>query len=82
MKHINWSGFNPGVWQDEINVRDFIQTNYKAYEGDANFLAGATPRTKALMKKIQSRTSSPFPSYNRGMLSVDTAPHQGGSHRY
>ena len=49
MKHTNWAGFNPGVWQDEINVRNFIQTNYKAYEGDADFLAAATPRTEALM---------------------------------
>ena len=53
MKHTNWSGFNPGVWQDEINVRDFIQTNYKSYEGDDSFLAAATPRTQALMKKVQ-----------------------------
>ena len=51
MKHANWKGFNSGVWQDEINVRDFIQTNYKAYEGDADFLAKATSRTEALMKK-------------------------------
>ena len=28
MTHNNWSGFNGGVWQDEINVRDFIQHNY------------------------------------------------------
>ena len=36
MKHENWNGFNAGVWQDEINVRDFIQSNYKEYCGDAN----------------------------------------------
>ncbi len=54
MKHANWTGFEPGVWQDEINVRDFIQSNYKAYEGDAAFLADATPRTRSLMKKIES----------------------------
>ena len=54
MKHTNWTGFNPGVWQDEINVRDFIQSNYKAYEGSADFLADATPRTRALMNKIQN----------------------------
>ena len=71
MKHINWSGFNPGVWQDEINVRDFIQTNYKAYEGDANFLAGATPRTKALMKKIQSLFA--IERQFGGVLDIDTA---------
>ena len=50
MEHINWNGFNKGVWQDEINVRDFIQQNYKEYKGDDSFLAGATPRTDAMMK--------------------------------
>ena len=53
MKHENWNGFIEGVWQDEINVRDFIQTNYKEYPGDAAFLAGATTRTKSLMEKVQ-----------------------------
>jgi len=53
MMHENWNGFTTGVWQNEINVRDFIQTNYHAYEGDADFLSGATPRTAALMDKVQ-----------------------------
>ena len=71
MKHTNWTGFNPGVWQDEINVRDFIQTNYKAYEGDANFLAAATPRTEALMKKIQGLFA--LERQFGGALDIDTA---------
>ena len=29
-----WSGFTPGIWEKEINVRDFIQRNYTPYEGD------------------------------------------------
>ena len=41
MEHINWAGFKKNLWQDEINVRDFIQMNYKEYTGDAGFLAGA-----------------------------------------
>ncbi len=53
MIHENWRGFAAGVWQEEINVRDFIQTNYHAYTGDAEFLAGATARTSALMGKVQ-----------------------------
>ena len=53
MEHRNWNGFNKGVWQDEINVRDFIQQNYKEYDGEATFLADATPRTKTLMEKLQ-----------------------------
>ncbi len=53
MEHNNWNGFKKGVWQDEINIRDFIQTNYKEYRGDGSFLASATPRTRALMEKVQ-----------------------------
>ncbi len=54
MNHQNWYGFTAGKWQDEINVRDFIQLNYKEYTGDADFLSGATPRTNALMVKVQA----------------------------
>ena len=71
MKHTNWTGFNPGVWQDEINVRDFIQSNYKAYEGDAEFLAAATPRTQALMKKIQGLFA--IERQFGGVLDIDTS---------
>ena len=52
MKHNNWNGFIGGSWQDEINVRDFIQQNYKPYEGDSSFLAPATERTNKLMDKL------------------------------
>ncbi len=41
-----YSEFNAGVWQDSIDVRDFIQTNYTPYEGDASFLVGPTARTQ------------------------------------
>ena len=71
MKHINWTGFNPGVWQDEINVRDFIQSNYKLYEGDDAFLTSATPRTEALMKKIQGLFA--IERQFGGVLDIDTA---------
>ena len=54
MEHQNWTGFNGGAWQNEINVRDFIQQNYKEYTGDSEFLAKATPRTNSLMKKVQA----------------------------
>ena len=48
MKFEQWNGFQKGDWQDEINVRDFIQKNYTPYEGDSSFLAGATEKTKKL----------------------------------
>ncbi len=37
-----WQGFRTGLWQNEINVRDFIQQNYTPYDGDADFLTPAT----------------------------------------
>ncbi len=49
-----WNGFNKGVWQDEINVRDFIQQNYTEYTGDSQFLQGATKRTRDLMAKLET----------------------------
>ena len=54
MTHENWNGFKFNKWQDEINVRDFIQSNYTEYTGDDKFLADATPRTNELMKKVQN----------------------------
>ena len=75
MKHANWSGFNPGAWQDEINVRDFIQQNYKPYEGDSSFLAGATERTDALMKKVQGLFA--IERQFGGVLDIDTATVSG-----
>ncbi len=54
MEHINWNGFQAGAWKEEINVRDFIQTNYKEYKGDDSFLSDATPRTKEVMEKVQA----------------------------
>jgi len=70
MKHNNWNGFKSGKWQDEINVRDFIQTNYKEYSGNADFLASATDRTKAMMEKLQVL----FAEERRrgGVLDIDT----------
>lgn len=47
-----WEGFKTNKWQDEINVRDFIQHNYTPYEGDDSFLAGATSRTKKLWDEV------------------------------
>ncbi len=43
-----WKGFNSGKWQDEIDVRDFIQTNFTPYEGDDSFLEGISENTEIL----------------------------------
>ncbi|NHB87972.1 formate C-acetyltransferase [Photorhabdus tasmaniensis] len=62
---IAWQGFNQGDWQNEVNVRDFIQKNYTPYEGDESFLSGSTKATDALWEKvmegikIENRTHAP-----------------------
>ncbi len=71
MQHENWNGFVPGAWQDEINVRDFIQQNYKEYTGDAAFLAGSTKRTDFLMEKLQALFK--HERQQGGVLDIDTA---------
>ncbi len=71
MEHKNWNGFIAGKWQDEINVRDFIQANYKEYTGDAAFLAEATPRTRTLMKKLEALFT--LERQFGGVLDIDTA---------
>ena len=71
MEHKNWNGFQSGAWQNEINVRDFIQCNYKEYTGDADFLAGATPRTRTLMKKVEALFT--LERQFGGVLDIDTA---------
>jgi formate C-acetyltransferase len=44
--------FVPGRWQDAIDVRDFVQRNYRPYTGDASFLAGPTERTRAVWDRL------------------------------
>ena len=48
-----WQGFKKSLWQDEVNVRDFIQNNYTPFEGDESFLAGPTEATKKLWGRLQ-----------------------------
>ena len=49
-----WEGFQTGKWQEEINVRDFIQRNYTPYEGNEEFLKPATGRTEELLHKFEN----------------------------
>ncbi|WP_122645176.1 formate C-acetyltransferase [Enterococcus mediterraneensis] len=48
-----WNGFKGTIWKEEVNTRDFIQTNYTPYEGNADFLAEPTDATKTLWSKLQ-----------------------------
>ncbi|MBQ9131611.1 MAG: formate C-acetyltransferase [Clostridia bacterium] len=70
MEHPNWNGFKKGVWQNEINVRDFIQKNYQAYEGDDSFLEGPTQRTRKLMKRVEALFA--LERQFDGVLDIDT----------
>ena len=70
MEHKNWNGFVGGAWQNEINVRDFIQHNYKEYVGDDSFLSGPTERTNKLMEKVNSLFA--LERERGGVLDIDT----------
>ena len=70
MTHENWKGFNGGEWQDTVNVRDFIQKNYREYKGDDSFLSGASKRTKELMSRINSLFE--LERQYGGVLDIDT----------
>jgi formate C-acetyltransferase len=73
-----WEGFHEGLWQREINVRDFIQRNYEEYEGDASFLAPATERTK----KIWNRLNELFlEERKKGVLDISQIPSSITAHR-
>ena len=65
-----WNGFKSGKWQDEINVRDFIQLNYTPYEGNESFLCRPTERTKALNAKFEERLEKEIS--RGGVYSIDT----------
>ena len=66
-----WQGFRPGLWQKEINVRDFIQQNYEPYDGDESFLAPATARTKKIWSKLEQMFVE---ERRKGVLDVSQIP--------
>ncbi len=64
-----WYNFYPGIWQNEINVRDFILRNYTPYDGDELFLAKATERTTKLNDKYEELSKI---EHEKGVLSINT----------
>ena len=52
-KFDQWNGFEGGLWQQGVDVRDFVQRNYTPYDGDESFLAGPTEATDKLWGKLQ-----------------------------
>jgi len=72
-----WQGFNLGLWQKEINVRDFIQQNYKPYEGDESFLVGATDRTRKIWEQLNKLF---LEERRKGVLEISQIPSGINSH--
>src|SRR5688500_4488076 len=66
-----WEGFNTGLWQSEINVRDFIQQNYEPYEGDESFLTPATERTTNIWDQLNKLFVE---ERKKGVLDVSQIP--------
>ena len=66
-----WHGFGTGLWQKEINVRDFIQQNYEPYYGTESFLAPATKRTLKIWETLQALF---IEERKKGVLDVSQIP--------
>ena len=65
-----WEGFQGRLWKEEINTRDFIQKNYKPYDGDESFLEGPTEATDKLwgiLKELQKEERA-----KGGVLDMET----------
>ena len=82
MKHTNWTGFTDGEWNENINVRDFIQKNYSPYEGDDSFLETVSESTEEMwddvlkLIKIENSTHAPV-DFDDSVISTITS-HEAG----
>ena len=65
-----WNSFLGGIWEKEIDVRDFIQKNYTPYDQDETFLAGPTQNTKDLWEQVLALTQQE--RAKGGVLDMDT----------
>ena len=65
-----WNGFDGSLWKEKVNVRDFIQKNYKPYDGDEHFLAGPTDATNKLWGVLQGLQKEE--RAKGGVLDMDT----------
>ena len=65
-----WNGFAPGLWQSEINVRNFIQKNYTLDTGDDSFLQPPTEKTQRVWDKCEQLLREEME--NGGVLDVET----------
>ena len=65
-----WEGFEGSIWKEEVNTRDFIQKNYRPYDGDSSFLAGPTEATNTLWGILQGLQKEE--RAKGGVLDMDT----------
>ena len=65
-----WTGFVGGKWEEQVDVRDFIQKNYTPYEGDDSFLCGPTEATKTLWAQVMELSKQE--REKGGVLDMDT----------
>jgi formate C-acetyltransferase len=72
-----WGAFNNGMWLKEINIRDFIQQNYKPYTGDESFLSPATERTKRIWNRLNELFTE---ERKKGVLDISQIPSSINSH--
>lgn len=68
--YAQWNGFEGSIWKIEVNVRDFIQKNYKPYDGNEDFLVGPTEATDKLWGILQGLQKEE--RAKGGVLDMDT----------
>ena len=64
-----WDGFKIGNWQEKIDVRNFIQKNYKVYEGDSSFLAPISAKTEKVWAECRTLI---IEEIKKGIIDIDT----------
>ena len=69
-----WQGFQKGKWTQEINVSNFIKTNYKSYNGNSNFLEKTTNKTDQVWQKCTSLLQQEL---KKGVLDIDVTTASG-----
>ncbi len=73
-----WKKFIEGLWTEEVNVQNFIDKNYKAYNGDESFLSGATAKTKKVWSRCEELLKEELKKH---VLDIDTS-HMSGIDAY
>ena len=64
-----WKNFKEGKWMNEINVSDFIKSNYTKYDGDESFLKGTTKKTDSVWGKCSELLKEELKKH---VLDIDT----------